>query len=109
MERARWLPNDMGARFLLVDIPGFELKLFEQGKELSTMRIIVGKEYQRTPMFADTMEFVVVNRSEEHTSELQSLMRISYDVFCWKKPHETLLNLMYHFANYITGILDKQN
>src|SRR3546814_8312159 len=26
-----------------------------------------------------------VGRSEEHTSELQSLMRISYDVFCWKK------------------------
>src|SRR3546814_5881573 len=25
------------------------------------------------------------NRSEEHTSELQSLMRISYDVFCLKK------------------------
>src|SRR3546814_7682864 len=25
------------------------------------------------------------NRSEEHTSELQSLMRISYAVFCWKK------------------------
>src|SRR3546814_2463406 len=24
-------------------------------------------------------------RSEEHTSELQSLMRISYDVFCFKK------------------------
>src|SRR3546814_6317524 len=24
-------------------------------------------------------------RSEEHTSELQSLMRISYAVFCWKK------------------------
>src|SRR3546814_6775447 len=26
-----------------------------------------------------------VGRSEEHTSELQSLMRISYDVFCLKK------------------------
>src|SRR3546814_5637100 len=26
-----------------------------------------------------------VRRSEEHTSELQSLMRISYDVFCLKK------------------------
>src|SRR3546814_10030130 len=26
-----------------------------------------------------------VLRSEEHTSELQSLMRISYAVFCWKK------------------------
>src|SRR3546814_7078715 len=28
---------------------------------------------------------IVFNRSEEHTSELQSLMRISYAVFCLKK------------------------
>src|SRR3546814_5233247 len=28
-------------------------------------------------------------RSEEHTSELQSLMRISYAVFCWKKKKKT--------------------
>src|SRR3546814_2587952 len=28
---------------------------------------------------------VAINRSEEHTSELQSLMRISYAVFCLKK------------------------
>src|SRR3546814_7200274 len=30
-------------------------------------------------------ETVVFSRSEEHTSELQSLMRISYAVFCLKK------------------------
>src|SRR3546814_10892169 len=30
------------------------------------------------------------NRSEEHTSELQSLMRISYAVFCLKKKKKTL-------------------
>src|SRR3546814_2694718 len=30
-------------------------------------------------------------RSEEHTSELQSLMRISYAVFCLKKINPTLL------------------
>src|SRR3546814_4229758 len=29
-------------------------------------------------------------RSEEHTSELQSLMRISYAVFCLKKKHTTV-------------------
>src|SRR3546814_6076905 len=28
-------------------------------------------------------------RSEEHTSELQSLMRTSYAVFCWKKKNST--------------------
>src|SRR3546814_3082766 len=36
----------------------------------------------------------VVFRSEEHTSELQSLMRISYDVFCLKKNtrHDCITN-----------------
>src|SRR3546814_5236891 len=31
----------------------------------------------------------VLRRSEEHTSELQSLMRISYAVFCLKKKKQT--------------------
>src|SRR3546814_10072442 len=36
-------------------------------------------------------------RSEEHTSELQSLMRISYAVFCWKKKsHITRTNHINH-------------
>src|SRR3546814_7187088 len=33
---------------------------------------------------------VRTNRSEEHTSELQSLMRISYAVFCLKKKKTTI-------------------
>src|SRR3546814_5489077 len=32
-------------------------------------------------------------RSEEHTSELQSLMRISYAVFCLNKKNKTILHL----------------
>src|SRR3546814_6827553 len=34
-------------------------------------------------------------RSEEHTSELQSLMRISYAVFCLKKKNNTVNTFMY--------------
>src|SRR3546814_9590135 len=48
------------------------------------------------------------HRSEEHTSELQSLMRISYAVFCLKKkkteePQLTQHNTydLYHMINYI--------
>src|SRR3546814_9323724 len=39
------------------------------------------------PMVAQEMAFSaeLLSRSEEHTSELQSLMRISYAVFCLKK------------------------
>src|SRR3546814_8892194 len=36
----------------------------------------------------DAGEAAAFDRSEEHTSELQSLMRISYAVFCLKKKHE---------------------
>src|SRR3546814_10033426 len=42
----------------------------------------VGWEVVLTPV-----TYLVVGRSEEHTSELQSLMRISYAVFCLKKKN----------------------
>src|SRR3546814_9988418 len=35
-------------------------------------------------------------RSEEHTSELQSLMRISYAVFCLKKKNNSIVVLILH-------------
>src|SRR3546814_6847670 len=39
------------------------------------------------PDFEEYGSQVLAQRSEEHTSELQSLMRISYAVFCLKKKH----------------------
>src|SRR3546814_3276958 len=42
-------------------------------------------------------------RSEEHTSELQSLMRISYAVFCLKKKkHRKTINTHYRLSDSIT-------
>src|SRR3546814_6488790 len=41
----------------------------------------------------DRARRTVERRSEEHTSELQSLMRISYAVFCLKKKKKTSRNL----------------
>src|SRR3546814_4925367 len=41
--------------------------------------------YQIVMMLTGLVIFLVTLRSEEHTSELQSLMRISYAVFCLKK------------------------
>src|SRR3546814_4408623 len=44
-----------------------------------------------------------VSRSEEHTSELQSLMRISYAVFCLKKKKKTKKTLVQHHIYQITN------
>src|SRR3546814_5351579 len=38
------------------------------------------------------------DRSEEHTSELQSLMRIPYAVFCLKKKKNTIINKHKHYT-----------
>src|SRR3546814_9946531 len=50
--------------------------------------------YQLPPLSLLTLSVIRyaeyrLNRSEEHTSELQSLMRISYAVFCLKKKNNT--------------------
>src|SRR3546814_8308001 len=39
----------------------------------------------RKAVVIDGLSNPITVRSEEHTSELQSLMRISYAVFCWQK------------------------
>src|SRR3546814_10570432 len=45
--------------------------------------------------YGDRVDGVCLGRSEEHTSELQSLMRISYAVFCLKKKKSTKYNKKY--------------
>src|SRR3546814_7827480 len=44
---------------------------------------------ERTKVMASVEPFAELHRSEEHTSELQYLMRISYAVFCLKKKTNT--------------------
>src|SRR3546814_8652176 len=44
-----------------------------------------------TRQFGDITYYNDGDRSEEHTSELQSLMRISYAVFCLKKKKENII------------------
>src|SRR3546814_3539448 len=43
---------------------------------------------------------ILEDRSEEHTSELQSLMRISYAVFCLKKKNNINTNNIIHLINH---------
>src|SRR3546814_5842625 len=44
---------------------------------------------RKVPELSDSGTTARIGRSEEHTSELQSLMRISYAVFCLKKKKNT--------------------
>src|SRR3546814_10432994 len=57
--------------------------------ELSSFSGYMDDDTCSTPAQAISTQYFVTNqRSEEHTSELQSLMRISYAVFCLKKKNK---------------------
>src|SRR3546814_6046824 len=53
---------------------------------------LVSKGFKRNKSALADLTYPPLNRSEEHTSELQSLMRISYAVFCLKKKKHVQIN-----------------
>jgi murein L,D-transpeptidase YcbB/YkuD len=61
MERWRWLPRDMGAFHIFVNVPEFRMEVQKAGAKVHESRVIVGKPNTPTPIFSDTMEYVVVN------------------------------------------------
>lgn len=61
MERLRWLPRELGDRYLLVNIAGFQLTAVEQERHALTMRIIVGRDYRSTPSFDSRISHLVLN------------------------------------------------
>jgi len=63
MERWRWLPQDLGDRHIMVNLPDFSLRLVEGGRTIHRARVIVGKTETQTPVFSHRMEHVVVNPS----------------------------------------------
>ncbi|GJL63751.1 MAG: hypothetical protein NPIRA04_24050 [Nitrospirales bacterium] len=61
MERRRWLPSELGANYVYVNIPDFMLTAYFEGEQRMKMRVIVGKPMSQTPIFSDTIEYVVFN------------------------------------------------
>ncbi len=59
LNRWRLLPDDLGERHFLVNIPQFRLVAREAGKNVLDMRVVVGRPGDNTPIFSDDMESVV--------------------------------------------------
>jgi len=59
MERWRWLPHDLGAFYVTVNIPEFMLRVVEDDKTAYTTRVVVGKPDKQTPIFSNEMQEIV--------------------------------------------------
>ncbi|HEX6587767.1 MAG TPA: L,D-transpeptidase family protein [Longimicrobiales bacterium] len=61
MDRWRWLPRDLGQRFILVNVAGQELEVVDNDTVVMAMNVVVGKVGYETPIFGDSLEHIVVN------------------------------------------------
>ncbi|MCC3304324.1 L,D-transpeptidase family protein [Sneathiella sp. HT1-7] len=53
LERLRQLPESLGSRYVMVNVPGFDLTAVSDGVEKLHMRVIVGQQKRRTPILND--------------------------------------------------------
>ncbi len=63
MERWRWLPENLGRRYIVVNVPAYRLWYRENGEDRLTMRTVVGKTRasHQTPTFSTHMKYMVLN------------------------------------------------
>jgi murein L,D-transpeptidase YcbB/YkuD len=59
LERWRWAPHDLGDRYVLVNVPSYQLQVIEGEQPVLAMRVIVGLPSNQTPLFSDEMTYVV--------------------------------------------------
>lgn len=59
LERWRWMPDDLGTRHLMVNIPSYHLVAREAGYTVLEMKVVVGKRDHETPIFSGMMTTTV--------------------------------------------------
>lgn len=61
MERWRWLPRELGNKHVFVNQAAFQLHIREGDKVTDRRKVIVGKEFHKTPMFSDRIRYAEFN------------------------------------------------
>ncbi len=61
LERWRWLPRQTPNTYVRVNIAAFTLRVIDDGRTALAMDVIVGKPYRRTPVFTETIKYIVFN------------------------------------------------
>jgi murein L,D-transpeptidase YcbB/YkuD len=59
MERWRWAPRTFGDRYILINVPAYQLQVMQGDEPTLAMRVIVGDPKHQTPLFSDEMTYVV--------------------------------------------------
>ncbi|WP_164675212.1 L,D-transpeptidase family protein [Anditalea andensis] len=60
LERWRWLSDELGEKYIKVNIANFEMQVVENDQPVFTCEAIVGRPYRQTPVFSSVMNHLVL-------------------------------------------------
>lgn len=63
MEKWRWIPQDLPPRYVMINIPSYSLIAHDKAKGDLTMKVIIGRSFRFTPVFASVIDSVRFNPS----------------------------------------------
>ena len=61
MERWRWLPRDLGTRYVTVNVPEYMVRVVGKGKNIASYRAIVGAPKTATPQLSETATGMIIH------------------------------------------------
>jgi len=61
LERWRWLPREFENPHIRVNIADYSLAVVEDDYPVISMKVVVGRDYRRTPVFSDRIRYLVLN------------------------------------------------
>jgi murein L,D-transpeptidase YcbB/YkuD len=61
MERWRWYPRDLGKDHVIVNQPEFMLRVYHEGANIWTTKVVIGKPSMQTPLLSETMKYITIN------------------------------------------------
>jgi L,D-transpeptidase YcbB len=95
MERRRWMRDDLGESYVLVNMADFELKVVDRRKTIHVDHVVVGTPYNKTPVFSDKLSYLVFNPSwhiPPSIARKEMLPKIQKDIGYLAANNITVLN-----------------
>ncbi|HTY39330.1 MAG TPA: L,D-transpeptidase family protein [Bacteroidota bacterium] len=111
LERWRWMPHDLGKRFVLINIPDFQLTVFEGQKPVLTMKVVLGLATWQTPVFSSELTQVLLNAHWFAPDDIVEKELINYmkadtnylksnNMSLWREVHDSLVQVDPHTVDW---------
>jgi murein L,D-transpeptidase YcbB/YkuD len=104
LERWRWMPHRLGRSHIRINIPDFRLCVIENGREVESMKVVLGLPNWQTPVFSADMTQVLFNSHWMAPEDIVEKELINYmkadsnylrsnSMTLWREVHDSLIQV----------------